>query len=227
MNQVELNRMLRAADIVEIQMIHGKYLALLDQLDFLGIYDLMAKDHPEVSYEMCEDGCYYGPESVKAYMENVHNGNRNNPKKMRGWVGLQYLYTPRIVMNEDGTRARAQWNQMSPHAMRVSPYPGNEKVCVAYWFIGKYDNEYVKVDDEWKLLKTHIIVYSRTPYDEGWVKQPDARRIYHPGARIPDKGSRVYAYHPDATYTGNGIWNWGPHLPKDNQPDEEMGFGWE
>ena len=140
MEQAELNRMLRAADIVEIEMIHGKYLACLDQLDFLGIYDLMAKDHPELCYEMVEDGAYIGPENVGPYMHNVHDGNRNNPKKMRGWVGLQYLYTPRIVLNEAGDRARAQWNQMSPHAMRISPYPGNDKHCTPYWFIGKYDN---------------------------------------------------------------------------------------
>lgn len=227
MEKTELDRMLRAADIVEIEMIHGKYLACLDQLDFLGIYDLMAKDHPEISYEMVEDGAYIGPEAVGKYMQRVHDGNRNNPKKMRGWVGLQYLYTPRIVLNADATRARAQWNQLSPHAMPVSPYPGNEKLCTAYWFIGKYDNEYVKVDEEWKLLKTHVIAFSRTPYDEGWIRNPDARRIYHPGAEPPQKGPRVYAYHSDATYTPNGTWNWGPHLPKDGLPDEEMGFGWE
>ncbi len=227
MEQAELNRMLRAADVVEIEMLHGKYLACLDQLDFLGIYDLMAKDHPEISYEMCEDGCFIGPESVKRYMANVHDGNKNNPMKMRGWVGLQYLYTPRIVLNADATRARAQWNQMSPHAMRISPYPGNDKHCTAYWFIGKYDNEYIKVDDEWKLLKTHIIVYARTPYKEGWIRQPDARRIYHPGADLPQKGPRLYAYHSDATYSPHGSWNWGPHLPKDGLPNEEMDFGWE
>lgn len=227
MEQTEVDRMLRAADVVEIQMIQGKYLALLDQLDFLGIYDLMAKDHPEISYEMVEDGAYIGPENVARYMESVHDGNRNNPKKMRGWVGLQYLYTPRIVLNESATRARAQFNQMSPHAMRVSPYPGNGQHCVAYWFIGKYDNEYIKIDGEWKLLKTHIIAFSRTPYDEGWIKDPDARRIYHPNAEKPQTLPRVYSYHSDAVYSPDGSWNWGPHLPKDGLPDDKMGFGWE
>lgn len=216
MDQLELNRMLRAADITEIRMLHGKYLAYLDQINFLGIYGLMAQDHPEVSYEMVEAGRYEGPDSVRAFMVEAHRVV-NTPSHNRGWIGLQYLFTPRIVLNEDGTRARAQWNQLSPHAMQVTPQPGNRRLFTPYWFIGKYDNEYIKIDDEWKLLKTHIIAFSRTPYDQGWVKEPDARRIFHAYANPPEGPSRVYAYHSDALYTANRNYNWGPHLPRDGK----------
>lgn len=227
MEQAELDRLLRAADIVEIEMNHGRYLTCLDSLDWQGIYDLMAKDHPELSYEMVEDGAYRGPEAVGNYMMGLISSHSNNTKKMKGWIGLQYLYTPRIVLNERGDRARAQWNQMSPHSMLVTPYPGNKFETTAYWFIGKYDNEYIKINGEWKLLKTHIIAFSRTPYDEGWVRQPDCRRIYHPGVAQPQEKPRIYSYHSDAIYTKDHQYNWGPHLPKDGLPDDEMGFGWE
>ena len=71
--------------------------------------------------------------------------------------------------------------------MAIEPYPSNEHLPTAYWFIGKYDNEFIKIDEEWKLLKTHIIAFTRTPYNEGWVQQPDARRIYHPNANPPQE----------------------------------------
>jgi hypothetical protein len=99
--------------------------------------------------------------------------------------------------------------------MPVSPYPGNERKSTAYWFVGKYDNEYIKIDGVWKLLKVHVCAYARTPYDEGWLKQGDCRRIYHPGSGKPDRPSRTYTYHPDATYTGDEHYTWGPYLPDD------------
>ena len=215
MEKQESDRLLRAADIIDIQMIMGTYLSYLDQVNFKGIYSLMAQDHPEISYEMVEDGAYEGPENVRKYMLDEHEHLNNNPNNMKGWVGLQNILTPRIVFSEDGTRAKAQFNQLSPHAMAIAPYPSNEHVPTVYWFVGKYDNEFIKIDEEWKLLKTHIIAFSRTPYDQGWVKDPDARRIFHPNAQPPQHKGRIYSYHPDAVYTKDGNWTWGPHLPKD------------
>lgn len=170
MNKQEAERLLRGADVIDIQMIMGKYLSYLDQVDFKGIYSLMAQDHPEITYEMVEDGAYVGPENVRRYMLDEHEHLNNNPNHMKGWVGLQNILTPRIVFSADGTRAKAQFNQLSPHAMAIAPYPGDEHIPTTYWFIGKYDNEFIKIDEEWKLLKTHIIAFSRTPYQEGWVR---------------------------------------------------------
>ena len=131
----------------------------------------------------------------------------------RGWVGLQFLFSPRIVFNQEGNRARAQWNQVSPHGMKVTAYPGNEHKLTAYWYIGKYDNEFIKIDEEWKLLRCHVINFVRTPYDQGWLRQQDCRRKFYPG---PQTGqSQFYTYHPDAVYTGDGQMNWGPFLPGD------------
>ena len=217
MTKKEAQRLLRAADIIDIQNIMGRYLAYLDQLSFKGIYDLMAKDHPEITYEMVEDGAYVGPENVKEYMMDRDLHFQTNPNQVQGWVGLQNIVSPRIVFSKDGNRAKAQFNQLSPHAMPRAPYPSDEHIPTAYWFLGKYDNEFIKIDGEWKLLKVHIIAYMRTPYSEGWIRQADARRIYHPNAKPPQQPSRIYTYHSDAIYTKSGNWNWGPHLPKDGE----------
>lgn len=215
----ELEQMLRAADIVEIQMLHGQYMTYLDQLDFVRIYnELMAKGHPELSYEMVESGEYIA-ENVENLMFRKFVGTVNEKKdvnRSRGFCGCQYLWSPRIKLNKDATRAWAQWNQMSPHTMDISPYPGNECRRTPYWYIGKYNNEYIKIDGEWKLLKCHVIALSRTPYAEGWIKQSDARRIAHGPQAIPDKPPRFYAYHSDTVYSGHGRYTWGPFLPEDD-----------
>lgn len=215
MEKEVLGRMLRNADIVELQMLEGRYISLLDQDDFAGIFELMAKDHPELSYEIVEAGAFEG-----ARVRNLIDGETKKLAKKsekRSWVGLQYLWSPRIVVNKDGTRARAQFNQLSPHCMPVAPYPGNEHRQTAYWFIGKYDNEYIKLDGEWKLLKVHVCAFARTPYDEGWIKQADCRRIYHPASGVPDKKPRYYTYHSDAVYSGDGIYSYEPFLPEEGE----------
>jgi len=213
MEQAELDRLLCAADIVEIQMLQSRYISELDKDNFAGIFELMAKDHPELSYEIVEAGAFEG--------ERVRNLIAGETKKLskksekRSWVGLQYLWSPRITLSKDGTRARAQWNQLSPHCMPVAPYPGSEHKPTAYWFIGKYDNEYIKIDGEWKILKVHVCAFSRPPYDEGWIRQPDCRRIYHPDSGKPDRKPRYYIYHSDAVYSGDGIYSYEPYLPEE------------
>ena len=118
-----------------------------------------------------------------------------------GWFGMICLWTPNIVISNDGTRARGQWNVLSPHCMHVSPYPGDIKTNTAYWFIGRYDNEFIKIDGTWKILKNRIRSFARAPYDLGWVRQSDARRIMH---AYEGCGSDPWqpAYHPDNVYSG-------------------------
>lgn len=213
MEERELNRLLRMADKLEIEMLQSRYISLLDQDNFAGIFELMAKDHPELSYEIVEAGAFEG--------ERVRNLIVGETKKLtaksekRSWVGVQYLYSPRIALSKDGTRAKAQFNLTSPHCMPVASYPGNEHIPTAYWFIGKYDNEYIKLDGKWKILKVHVLAFARTPYEQGWIKQSDCRRIYHPASGNPDKKPRYYAYHSDAVYSDYGLYSYEPYLPED------------
>ena len=83
MEKKELDRLLRAADIIDIQNIMGRYLAYLDQVNFLGIYSLMAQDHPEITYEMCEDGAYIGPENVRKYSRTHRRSPTSNSSHNR------------------------------------------------------------------------------------------------------------------------------------------------
>jgi len=215
--EARLSRLERAADIVEIQMLQAKYMNAIESMRFDVVYEeVLAHDHPEVYFEMCEMGAFVGPESVKNFLTTIAGRNpTGGMAPMPGVLATLFIATPRVVFRKDGERAKAQWHVFGPHSMYVSPYPGDERKLTAYWFCGKYDNEFIKVNGEWKMLKMHAIMWFRSPYDEGWIKQADCRRIMPPAGCIPDQQPRFYTYSPDAVYTVDGPWNWGPFLPED------------
>jgi hypothetical protein len=100
--------------------------------------------------------------------------------------------------------------------MYVTPYPGKSHKLTAYWFLGKYDNEFIKIDGVWKILKIHVVNFVRTPWDQGWLRQPDCRRVISSGVP-PTEPSLIHTYHPDAIYTNDGPYNFGPFLPDENE----------
>ena len=201
-------RIQRAADIREIEMLQSRYITLLDSFSMTDMFEkLFAVDDPQVSFEMVEGGEYSGaklPEFIKQCDKFMAS-----PASKHGWFGVIDLWTPNIVVSEDGNSAQAMFNAFAPHGMDVSVYPGDERKMTAYWFIGRYCNKYVKVKGKWKILKNRVIAFTRPPYDEGWIKQPEARRITHDYYTTPSKPSRVVTYHPDNVYSGDGAHNWG------------------
>ena len=212
-----LRRIQRAADIKEIEMLQGRYLTLLDSFRMKDMSEeLFAWEHPECCFTMCEGGDYIG-ENMHRFIDACSKiDSEGSPMNIDGWFGMICLWTPNIVISNDGTRARGQWNVLSPHCMHVSPYPGDIKKNTAYWFIGRYDNEFIKIDGTWKILKNRIRSFARAPYDLGWVRQPDARRIMH---AYEGCGSDPWqpAYHPDNVYSGKGSHTWGPFLPDEGE----------
>ena len=209
-------RIQKAADIQAIEMLQSRYITLLDAFSMTAMLEKIFDQHnPEVSFEMVEGGEYNGARTTD-FMHQC-DGFMASPVSKHGWFGVIDLWTPNIVISKDGKRARAQFNAFAPHGMDVSVYPGDERKMTAYWFIGRYDNEYIKVDGEWKILKNRVIAFTRPPYDEGWVRQAEARRITHDYHTYPDKPSRVVTYHPDNVYSGDGAHTWGPFLPDDGE----------
>ena len=80
----------------------------------------------------------------------------------------------------------------------------------------RYDNEFIKIDGEWKILKNQVYSFARSPYDLGWVRQSDARRIMHAYHGCGDNPFQP-AYHPDNVYSGKGAHTWGPFLPDEGE----------
>jgi hypothetical protein len=206
----------KAADIVEIQQVQARYMYYLETSNFDRIWnELFANKDPRVKCELVDSGVYEGPESCKRlWMALSKMETEQQPRP--GVFPMLFIATPLVVVSKDGKTAKAQWHVFGPHAMYVTPYPGDEKKLTAYWFGGKYDNEFVKEDGKWKLLSLHAIAWIRSPIDQGWLKQPDCRRLPTPPGAFPDKPTtKVTIYHPDALYMKNGVYNWGPPPPEE------------
>lgn len=212
-SQNEIARWVRSTDNSEIQMLVGRAISYRDKMDVESIRDkVFAINHPEVRIELGESGGYEGPDHVRAYL-NFWADFFTRPDGKRGWMDFQDIAEPIITFSEDGERARGMWPFFCPQAKEAMPHGADERVLTALWVCGKYDIEFIRINGTWKILKLQQIFYLRTPYDLGWVKQADCLRILPFHALAPDTPPRHYYYRPDAVYSGDGLYTWGPFMP--------------
>jgi hypothetical protein len=67
------------------------------------------------------------------------------------------------IIEVDGDTAKGSWYLLCPCT--------RAETGRAIWQAGRYDDEYVRVDGEWKFKNLKVSHYFfRTPFDEGWVK---------------------------------------------------------
>ena len=217
LSEKELARFQKTADITEIEMMLGRFVTLMDEMEGMAIYDeLFANDDPEVSIEYDTCGTYVGPEHTRAFMEDFSK-KLGDWRTKRGWMDFWDAATPQVGFSSDGQRAQAMWNLLSPKAKQATLSPGftGERTLTAFWHSGKLHWELVRKNGTWKILKFHLITYFTAPYHEGWLKQTECFREAPFWSMKPDKKARFYVYHPDQVYVKDGIYNWGPYLPDD------------
>lgn len=211
----DLKRFQKTADINEIAMMFGRYVTLMDQMDAWSVYEEMfACDSADVSVEFDTCGTYIGPEHVRAFMQDLSK-KLENWRDKRGWMDFHDGATPEIVISQDGTRAQAMWSLFSPKAKPATPESGvtSQRTLVAFWQAGKMHWELVRINGNWKILHFHLLTYFTTPYHSGWLKQTECRREKPFWAMKPDRRPRFYVYHPDQVYVKGGQYTWGPYLP--------------
>ena len=216
-DEKELLRFQKAADINEIEMMFGRYVTLMDQMDAMSIYyELFAIDHPDVSIEYETCGTYCGPEHVKAFMEDFA-AKLSDWHTKRGWLDFHDAGTPQVVLSKDHQRAQAMWTLFSPKAKPATSNASfsGQRTLTAFWQAGKMHWELIHTPEGWKILSLHQLTYFTTEYHTGWVKQQECYREPPFWAMKPDKKARFYVYHPDQVYVQNGQYDWGPYLPED------------
>ncbi len=69
------------------------------------------------------------------------------------------------IIEVDGDRATGKWYFEAPITSRLE----NDR---AEWYAGAYLEEYVRKNGEWKIDFLKVDWTYRTPYDEGWAKNP-------------------------------------------------------
>lgn len=193
-NNALYNRSERIASQIAINNLQGLYTFLWEANEYERIWnEVFAHNDPGVRCEIGDSGAYEGIESVKRFWMALEN---MEPK--RGYMSFIIPMTAYIVLGKDRKTAKGMWTNLGPHADYTGISPER---LTAYWFVGKYDNEYVKEDGKWKLRSLHNLVYIRSPYDKGWLSDPDCAKWQTPPDAYPDKYS-VFAelYHPDGVF---------------------------
>jgi hypothetical protein len=78
-----------------------------------------------------------------------------------------------IVISPDRKKARVVCFTFGPSSLTGTAYPMDQQGKInAVWCLGKYNIECINVDGTWYFLKFCWHVIFRTPYDQGWIKQP-------------------------------------------------------
>jgi len=186
-----------AEDVLEIMNLQSLYNYYLELNYCERVPDLFAQKYPDVRCEICDGGVYEGLESIKRLWKMMGDGQT----RTRGFLGTIMISTPHIQVSKDGKKAKAMWHAFGPNSVPATVFPADhnhQDQLTAIWFLGKYNNEYVKEDGKWKFCSLQVVVFLRTPHEHGWLKQPEARQFALPTAVCkPDRPSTIYKpYHP-------------------------------
>lgn len=219
----EVRRLQYAADTVDVQNLMSRYIFYMENGKIADVWDdLWSHTNEDVRVEIMDSGAYLGQEHVKRVwytmsrrMDKHGNmidtspkvGEMSNTNTDRAFLLLMLtISSPLIEISEDGTHAWGQWHIFGPHTNRVFDPETKTKTDTAFWIAGKYDNEFVKENGEWKILKLRPICWLRTPYHKDFLECPDCRRTpspYYP----PDEAPRISSFNPDE---GPNPDKWGP-----------------
>ena len=224
----EVKRLGYAADAVDVQNLMSRYIFYMERGNIGGVWDdLFTHTDEDVRMEIMDSGAYLGQEHCKRAWETMAGrvdldgkpadkraaGMANSNTDRAALLLTLTISTPMIEVAEDGMRAWGQWHIFGPHTNRVFDPETCAKKDTAFWICGKYDNEFVKENGEWKILKLHPICWLRTPYNKSWLEVADCRRTptpYWP----PDEPPTIHSFNPDEGPNPN---KWAP-FPHDHIP---------
>ncbi len=71
------------------------------------------------------------------------------------------VFNPRIAVN--GNQAHGRWNFLGPFTFRK----GNRQL----WLAARYEDDYVKVNGQWKFKHLRAFGLMAAPYEEGWASR--------------------------------------------------------
>jgi hypothetical protein len=150
--------------VKKLQRAYGYYLEHWQEEEIVGLFS----HSPEVSVEIHDTGLYQGWEAVgKSFHFEDHytafNGEKASPPE------FLHILIPRAGMvhiDPDSKRAKGRWYGFGLAALnrggKLRPLIGS----------GIWENEYVKEDGKWKILKIFWNEIIASPLEEGWVKTP-------------------------------------------------------
>ena len=181
--EAELQEVADIKEIERLQRIYGYY---LDNGMMHEVVDLFS-DSTE-SVEVANRGVFLGKEGARRFF--VHAQGQPAP----AWSMGRHLQLQGVVhIGPDGKTANGRWQCLF---MSVTNFGAPDMPPRAAWGYGVYENHYVKENGKWLFKKLHFNRYFYTPYEDGWLKTPDAgSRMFDPVK--PDLPSTAYHAYPE------------------------------
>lgn len=140
-----------ARDFQAVQNLQAAYGYYVDKGLWDKAADLFAED---ATLELAGRGVYVGRERVRAYLHHL-------PPYGHGMLYNHMQLQPVIHVDSAAGTAKGRWRSF----MMVGSL-GNE----ARWGEATYENEYKRVDGEWKIALLHGYMNIYVDFDEGWNK---------------------------------------------------------
>ena len=145
------NRLRVLEDIEAIRNMKMRYAAFCDDnYNPDGIAELFVED---AVWEATGLGKFEGREAIRKFFQDA--------SKIFTFA-LHYTLNPQIEVN--GDTGKGKWYVHMPCTLG----DGNQ----AAWVAAHDEEEYVRVDGEWKFKHKIATIHFTTPFDEGWAKVP-------------------------------------------------------
>jgi hypothetical protein len=112
----------------------------------------------DASWESNAFGVYHGAKEIHGFISEIGNEIL--------WA-LHYMVNPVIDLADDGQTATGTWILLEPATMTADG-DGRDAVVIT----AKYEDEFVKVGDEWRFKRVKAHFFQVSNLDQGWVRQP-------------------------------------------------------
>jgi hypothetical protein len=145
-------------EIKKLQRAYGYYLEHWNIEDIISLFS----ESPEVNVKV-HAGEFRGPESVKRFFRHGRETKIEKIVHPPEFLHQVMQLSPIIDVAPDGKRAWGRWYGFGANAFAV---PGG---IAPGWMDGVYENEYIKENGKWKILKLHWCMFFHAPYTLSWV----------------------------------------------------------
>ncbi len=146
----ELEKRIRVLEDIEaIKKLKATYCAYCD--DNFNIPALRTLFVEDATWDGGRHGSAQGREAILSTLANAQN-----------WVPFSVHMVMNPIIEVEGDEATGQWYLF----MACTQKNGGEN---ATWVSLRYDEEYLRVDGEWKFTSQKLTEYFWTPFDQGWV----------------------------------------------------------
>lgn len=152
-------RIQRQEDIEAVTRLAHAYAHYLKRWDAAKVIDLFADD-PESTVIIGDSGPFKGKAAITA-----HFAHFDNPPAE--FLHMTMPSAAIVTVDPDGLHAKGRF-----FAFGVVSMPG-EGGAQAFWSAGEFEDEFIKENGVWKIWKLHYNRTFFTPYEEGWVKEPE------------------------------------------------------